>query len=210
MAGPAAELLGAGDDEWFSEALLPGGSAYAGGDGLTKAIALPEGYGIDTGAGWTRTPGGGFYLNTQYGRLDCDSSGQNLTYTLISAPLTPGGRDGDSAQDLLPGISLVDEVGNRAELPLAIRIMDDSPEVSLGAAGSEVFNGKSLEGDWSVIFGADGPSERSALLLEVRAGGGSASPVLLSITPDQALEVRIGGRPPGTLTPHSGPGRCTF
>ena len=46
--GPDMEVLGGGEDEWFSERNLADGTVPDSGQ-TTKSIQLPDGYRIDTG-----------------------------------------------------------------------------------------------------------------------------------------------------------------
>lgn len=200
-------VLGDKEDEWFSEAHLEEGTLPNEAQ-LTKEIALPDGYTVDTsGDEWTENKDGSFTLKTDYGTLtyyppvgaDGDTSYQppRLTYTLDEAAAHG---DKDVFYDTSAGkITLKDPKGNSYEADTKFQIRDDQPVVTFSAGDEDpvdVKSGQDLNGTWSSVFGADGPADEDSLFITVKVDGKEQD---FPVTVGKEIPLEIDGKNYGSI-----------
>ena len=195
--------LGGKEGEGFDEANLGKGTA-SDPDLLTKPIALPDGYTIDTD-GWQPAGNGVWTKAGANGFLKYDTTGSTpkLTYTLESAPKVPG--EGKNVfQDLIEDITLVDGKGNTFELDAKISITDDVPQVNFGgsggASGTVTSGTEFASGTWNVEYGADEAAKTDSLVLQVRLVGGASADPIAVVPGSGPIEIKVGSTVYGHLT----------
>ena len=202
-AGPGSLIIGGGAEEWFSDRNLAAGTSPDASQ-LTKAVALPDGYRVDVGKDGWQILGTGVENGRQvtyYTKPSLDGAretgtltyavwngGHRLAFTL-TAPLEhaeQGAALTDPAYATAGEITLVDGGGNTYRLDTRFTVYDDQP-VAVMTGGSSAESGKDYTGNWSVVYGADGPAQNGALMLEATVDGTALAPLPVSVNSPATL-----------------------
>ena len=108
------------------------------------------------------------------------------------------------------GIGLKGQGGKTEDTqPVKVAIEDNVPEVDLsaGASGTTIQSGGSYEGNWTVIYGADGPASTAPLQLKATVSGRETT---VTIVPGQSAEIVFGTEKFGDITFDAATGKFTF
>lgn len=145
-------------------------------DDLIREVIIPPGFIIDTSKdGWKPDPNnpGKYQKPTEDGKgmLTYDPDDNTLEYELKEPLEHPD--DTPVIPDIVDEITLIDDKGNSFPgNPVEVPIRDDSPTIDTDLEdGNTVVPGGSIEGDFEIDFGGDGPADDKPVEIIVDAGG---------------------------------------
>ncbi len=190
----------------YDEGNLPGGTSPNNGL-LTQILTLPADYTVDTsaGTGWT-SAGAGVWTKADpngYGTLKFTAAGNKLEYTLTSAPKEVGTGENVFDNDFSLKLKHI-ATGNTHDVPVLLDVRDDIPEVTLAGATPGMVTVQTgteyKDGNWQILFGADGPAANDSLVLTVNLLGTGQSFSTTINAASSSTAIVIGGKTYGTLT----------
>lgn len=188
-------------DKALDEALLENGTE-AGAGSLTQTFSLADGYSVVL-TSWEQKDNL-YTKEVENGVLTYDAETGEIAFTLTKA-VTHTAQGNDSRTLTLAEFEVKSADGSVGTQRLLGSITDDTPEVSFtdrtGGQGSTVVEGSSIDGVWSVNYGADGAASSQNLVLTVSLGaGGAGNTITIPVTPGQTShDVVIGGVNYGTI-----------
>ena len=198
--GPDIPYLGFGQQ--VKEAFLENGTEAK--HNMTDAlqyIHLPEKYTVDINSGgWVPHPeqANVYVLYGNAGGLVTDKSGSWLAYMVDHAMPKV---NGENYVDVFSDITLLNAAGHAFQIPARIEIKDDAPLAEFGGDnGLALTYGKTFEGEWMGVFGADGPQNNTSTPMQIIISIGGKDHVFhVGIGEENGLDIEIGSVSYGRL-----------
>ena len=176
----------------FNEAYLPDGSTPIQG-GESFGLTLNENYSPDLSQ-FTETSENHWVYTTGYFKFVFEDG--KLTFTLIERAEHDG-----SGEAILGTVSfpILDKYGKSTTATLSYKINDDAPAIELSKEADSIEPGGSLNWDWDLSFGSDGPAHVKCYLVKVRFPG-QRQDITLEAAQGESTQLSNNSLPYGPLT----------